>query len=129
MWPLISGQNATSPRTDIPITYESLISGDYKILTGNVHEAGWSGPVFPNNTNRRITTEEECGDSGCLYNIRKDPLEYVNLAKTMPDMLRTMKAKLMKYQATHFEPDRGDEWPGACDTAINKYNGFWGPFL
>ena len=105
VWPLISGQNTTSPRTDIPITYESLISGDYKILTGTVHSAGWSGPVFPNNTNRWITTEEECGDSGCLYNIRKDPLEYVNLAKTMPDMLRTMKAKLMKYQATHFEPD------------------------
>ena len=128
MWPLISGQNLTSPRTDVPVTLETLISGDYKILTGTIRSAGWTGPVFPNNTHRYIETEEKCGDSGCLYNIKNDPYEHVNLADTMPDMLKTMRAKLSEYQATHFDPDRGDEWPGACDTALNTYGGFWGPF-
>ena len=40
MWPMISGQNMTSPRVDIPATYSTLISGDYKILQGDVAQAG-----------------------------------------------------------------------------------------
>ena len=40
MWPMISGQNATSPRVDIPASYSTLISGDYKILQGAVLLAG-----------------------------------------------------------------------------------------
>ena len=50
MWPLISGQNSTSFRVDILISNNTLISGDYKILTGVLHEAGWTGPGYPNNT-------------------------------------------------------------------------------
>ena len=131
IWPLISGENSTSPRVDIPLTLTALISGEYKILIGDNNCAGWTGPVYPNNThpNGGIEAVERCGDTGCLYNIMKDPLEHVNLASQMPDMLKDMQTKLQKYQATHFNPDRGNIWPGACDTALNKYGGFWGPFL
>ena len=132
MWPLISGQNSTSPRTDIPISLTTLISGDYKVLVGTNSDAGWTGPVYPNNTHPDggIEAVEHCGEShGCLYNIMKDPEERVNLATKMPDILKEMRAKLSKYQATHFNPDRGDVWPGACEDALNKYGGFWGPFL
>ena len=51
MWPMISGQNTTSPRVDIPATFSTLISGDYKILQGDVKQAGWTGPQYPNLTN------------------------------------------------------------------------------
>ena len=132
MWPLISGQNSTSPRTDIPISNATLISGDYKILTGDIKLAGWTGPVYPNNTNPQggVQGVEHCGETGCLYNIRKDPEEYVNLAKSMPDVLNKMKSKLTEYRSTRFEPDRGRPWrPEACNAALNKYGGFWGPFL
>ena len=47
----------------------------------------------------------------------------------MPEVLKSMQQKLAKYQATYFNPNRGNIWPGACDAALNKYNGFWGPFL
>ena len=40
-----------------------------------------------------------------------------------------MKMKLKDYQGTHFNPDRGRVWPGACETALNKYGWFWGPVL
>ena len=50
MWPLIPEQNFTSPRVDIPVTNETLISGDYKILTGNVAKASWTGPHYPNSS-------------------------------------------------------------------------------
>ena len=130
MWPLISGQNSTSPRTDIPISNVTLVSGDYKILTGDISVATWTGPHSPNTTTppgRFIT--EHCGNTGCLFNIKEDPTEHVNLASAMPDKLKEMQAKLAQYQATYFNPDRGHKWPEACNIAINKYGGFWGPFL
>ena len=40
MWPLVSGQTSTSPRTDIHISVNALISGNYKILTGKMNQAG-----------------------------------------------------------------------------------------
>ena len=131
MWPLISGQNSTSPRVDIPASISTLISGDYKIMTGLQLQAGWTGPQYPNATNPHggIPSVQNCGDKGCLYNIRKDPEERDNLAMKEPDVLKDMQRKLAKYQATYFNPDRGSIWPGACDTALTKYNGFWGPFL
>ena len=131
MWPLISGQNSTSPRVDIPLSFKSLISGPYKILTGTVVQAGWTGPQFPNSThpNGGISAKEECGNSGCLYNIIDDPLEHINLATKETEILGTLQKKLAKYQTSYFNPDRGKESSLACDAALNKYGGFWGPYL
>ena len=114
---------------DIPLTQNTLISGQYKILTGNVDLAGWTGPVYPNTTKPSgISAIEHCGDSGCLYNIIDDPEEYTNLAEKMPDVLKEMQAKLVKYQATRFTPDRGSVSSAACVAALNVYHGFWGAF-
>ena len=81
--------------------------------------------VTPNTTTGRLHVIENCGD-GSLFNIKTDPTEHVNLATKMPDVLKEMQNKLKKYQETYFNPDRV---PEACDTAINKYEGFWGPFV
>ena len=131
MWPMISGQNSTSPRVDIPASNTTLISGDYKILQGNVAQAGWTGPQYPNltNPNGGINAVEHCGESGCLYNIKEDPGERVNLASKMPNVLQEMQAKLAKYQATYFNPKRGGQLPIFCKTFLNKYNGFIGPLF
>ena len=129
MWPLISGQNSTSPRVDIPLSHNSLISGKYKILTGTVPQAGWTGPQFPNNTGHGVTTKQQCGDTGCLYNIIDDPEERTNLARNEADILKSMQTKLANYQSSYFNPNRGSESPLACDAAMNKYGGFWGPYL
>ena len=128
MWPLISGQNSTSPRTDIPANNVTLISGDYKIITGDAKENVWTGPHSPNTTTKVNNAVKSC-DDGCLFNIKSDPTEHVNLATKMPDVLEEMQRKLKKYQATFFNPDRGEKVPEACDAALNKYGGFWGPFI
>ena len=130
MWPLISGQNSTSPRTDIPLSHDTLISGDYKIITDTVSSSVWTGPQFPNTTttSKQVRVTEQCGD-GCLFNIKEDPNEYDYLANKMPTVLGDMQEKLAKYQKTYFDPDRGKVWPGACDFALNTYGQFWGPFL
>ena len=130
MWPLISGENSTSPRTDIFASIDAMISGDYKILMGRMGQAGWTGPQYPNQTNPSggIITVVECGDTGCLFNIKDDPEERHNLASTMPEMLNEMKTKFMKLNETYFNPNRGKDWPGACEATV-KYGNFWGPFL
>ena len=130
MWPLISGENSTSPRVDIPISYFTLISGDYKILQGDIEQAGWTGLQYPNTTTKAgLTAVEHCGKTGCLYNIKNDPEERLNLAKKSPDILKDMQIKLASYQATYFNPIRGKFWPACCTDALEKYNGFLGPFV
>ena len=131
MWPFISGETDTSPRTDIPASINTLISGDFKILVGTVDQAGWTGPQYPNQTKPAggIEAREQCGESGCLYNIKDDPEERHNLASSMPEQLKAMQEKLKKYLATYFNPDRGHVSPLACQAAVNKYGGFWGPFV
>ena len=98
MWPLISGQNTTSPRVNIPLSHNTLISGEYKILVGKVPKAGWTGPQNSNNTKPQgaINASENCTDR-CIYNIKVDPLvnENDNLATKMPNVL---KSKLQMYQ-------------------------------
>lgn len=132
MWPLISGKNKTSPRVDIPVSNMTLISGDYKILTGTLNQACWTGPQSPNVTTPPevgVKIRQDCGMEGCLYNIKNDPEEYDNLALKLPDKLEEMQRKLSAYQKTYFNPDRGSFSTEACAAAVNKYGGFWGPYV
>ena len=131
MWPLISGENTTSPRTEIHASIHALISGDYKILTGRMLQAGWTGPHYPNQTNPSSGIKEavDCGDMGCLFNIKEDPEERNNLASSNPDMLKEMRMKLVHLNGTYFNPDRGKAWEPACRRAVEDYGNFWGPFL
>ena len=85
--------------------------------------------MYPNATTPSgINAIEHC-DTGCLYNIMDDPEEYTNLAEKMPDVLKEMQKILTKYQASHFNPDRGPDSSAACESALNVYHGFWGPFV
>ena len=119
---------STSPRTDIPISYNTLISGDYKILTGTVDHAGWTDEDYPNSESVRFSSQA-CGLKGYLYNIKDDPEETTDLASTRKSLLREMRTKLQEYQATFFDPDRGSVAKEACEAALGSYNGFWGPFI
>ena len=130
MWPLISGQTSTSPRTDVPISLNALISGDYKILTGTVSDAQWLELDHPNTNSANVLfPDEKCKKRGCLYNIKSDPEERNNLASTHKATLRSLRLKLQAYQNTHFDPYRGSVSPEACTAALGKHQGFWGPFV
>ena len=41
MWPLISGQNSTSPRAELPVDESTLIQGSWKLKLGKDSPAGW----------------------------------------------------------------------------------------
>eukprot|EP00118_Oscarella_pearsei_P025457 m.308219 g.308219 ORF g.308219 m.308219 type:complete len:548 (+) comp43581_c0_seq1:478-2121(+) len=145
VWPLVSGQNATSPRTDIflgPMVLDmikasgyGLIKGDYKILVGAHFFSDWTGPQYPNMTSPtglKNATAVDCGLKGCLYNIKKDPEEYHDLANdpSMKTILTEMRETASTYYKGMFQPNRGYFGdPKSCRVAFEKYNGFWGPWV
>jgi arylsulfatase I/J len=47
----------------------------------------------------------------------------------MPSKVAELYAKIEKYETTAFNPKRGGTDPAACEAALGKYNGFWGPFI
>merc|ERR1712050_484938 len=97
-----------------------------------VHTACWMGPEYPNGT-----VDPGCGRSeaceatgGCLYNIKEDPSEHVNLADKNPEKLHELQARLAELQPTIFSPVRtGGDTSLASHYARDIYKGYWGPFI
>eukprot|EP01120_Amphizonella_sp_Union-15-10_P016086 TRINITY_DN837_c0_g1_i3.p1 TRINITY_DN837_c0_g1~~TRINITY_DN837_c0_g1_i3.p1 ORF type:complete len:141 (+),score=19.99 TRINITY_DN837_c0_g1_i3:52-474(+) len=139
MWPLISGQTTTSPRTEIPLgtstadvtEINGLIYGDYKLLLGPNPQAGWTGPQYPNATTNWLSgqTIAHCGTGGCLYNIKEDPTEHNDIAQQNPAILEKLHQRIAQIKTTLFSPNRGRVDPAACEAARVRYNGYWGPWL
>lgn len=151
MWPLLSGANSTSPRAEVIIgsalPYPGLSSGatyvqgllrsdGYKLLRGQVGQAVWTSPFYPNASTSWNDVPVDCGDpsptntsAGCLFNVFDDPYEYVNLASSQPQIVAEMAALLQELQLTVFSPDRGNPSMLACNTSDTRYHGFMGPFL
>jgi arylsulfatase B len=80
----------------------------------------------------RVSWVHDCGEGGCLHNVRDDPTEQVDLAQS--DSLEhqllaaELRERLARLNERLFEPDRGAEQLLACDTAILN-GGFYGPFV
>jgi arylsulfatase I/J len=138
LWPLLSGQTDVSPRTELAVGAEhevgGLIAGKWKVVLGDNAMAGWAGKVFPNTTSdwNPSDSHEKCGnttETGCLYNILEDPGEHVNLAAEKPKVFNRMITRIAEINKGFFDPVRGQTDPRACELALTKYGGFWGPFV
>lgn len=136
----LPGGNRTSPRTRIVIgdfsggdaaggntTVGGLIRGDgWKLLVGEVGGAVWQGPVFPN---RSAYPQQGIHCKPCLFQVFQDPTEQTDVAGEHPDIVADMMAELNQLQKTVWNPDRGTDDGLACQVAMDKYGGFFGPFL
>eukprot|EP00049_Salpingoeca_infusionum_P001522 m.48939 g.48939 ORF g.48939 m.48939 type:complete len:549 (+) comp11071_c0_seq2:65-1711(+) len=132
MWPFLSGQEKTSPRTDILISDSTLISGDWKVLTGKVSEANWGGPLYPNMSTYDDPISKyslECGQSGCLFNVATDPHERNDVAAENPQLISQLIAKMANMSKSIFPHPLGPKDPVCAQTAETKYGGFYGPWL
>merc|ERR1719334_452752 len=157
MWPLISGEVTESPRNEILVSDTTIIIGDYKLMTGKFKFAIWQAPVWPLGTTPSQdileTTVLDCvgsrGDNPCLFNIREDESEYVNIAKLHPDIVKGMQDRFNQLKETFLvSPDlyqdscpenfrmvvevgtnkEEKEFPCGCWMATYNYNGFDGPY-
>jgi hypothetical protein len=146
-WPLLSGVNATPPRTEVvlgmptvssdnsignaTLGVQGLIRADgWKLLIGATHQNVWTGPQYPNKSTAWPNAAADCGD-GCLFNVFTDPTEHDDVAAQHPDIVSSMRARIAELNATFYRPNRGaSDDKGACAKAMGEeYRGFWGPWL
>jgi hypothetical protein len=150
-WPMISGTNRTSPRTELFVTGDLLIQGDWKLITGKAKSASWAGPTYPNkssdgNTLDRYTADCTGPDSmapnldgvgPCLYNVGNGPhgdwTEHVNVAAQFPDIVDRMTTRLATLRTSIWSnPDGGLAYQESClsskDVWQNLYGNFYGPW-
>ena len=149
MWPLISGANSTSPRTEIVAgsdssecnfgngtTVQALVRADgWKLIIGSLGQNVWSGPISPNGTNWTdtpyhcgIPSSPPVGKGGCLFNVLTDPNEHDDVVDQHPDIVAEMYARIQAHQTTAFSPDRGHDDGSACRAALGTWQQRWGPF-
>ena len=67
---------------------------------------------------------------GCLFKISEDPEERHDLGADPAHEQRvsTMLRSIVTAREAAFNPDRGRSDSRACQVALGKYGGFWGPF-
>ena len=62
----------------------------------------------------------------CLFNIDNDPCEYVNQAKSQPDIVRNMLSWLEQYKQTMVPPRNKPNDPASNP---NNFGGVWSPWM
>lgn len=144
LWPLLSGANSTSPRTEVWLgttseynqgsgntTVQGIIDATtgYKLVTGTLWYATWTGPQYPNATGAAPVNFNHTCMPSCLYNVLTDPTEHLDVSASNPDVVERLTARLAEVQATAFSPDRGQADQAAGCKAALSYGGFLGPFL
>jgi arylsulfatase B len=141
VWPLISGQNATSPRTSFAASGDAFISGPYKLLTGDVYDASWTGPLWPNSSSPAqdlLNYTVQCGKGGCLYDVESDSTEQNDIAAQNPAVVAQLLAELSAAKQSFWENNETGvcahnsslsiKTACACDAADVVWGGYMGPY-
>ena len=147
LWPYWSGKDSRSPRKSLALgdklprtTVQGYIldnrdgregsgwPGLWKLLLGNLTAAGWQSESFPNASTGNYPTQN-CGESGCLFELTSDPNEYNDVAVAQPQVVARLHGAIAAAQKTAFDPDRGAQDPQSCVSAMQQWNGFWGPWV
>eukprot|EP01060_Flectonema_neradi_P027624 TRINITY_DN37220_c0_g1_i1.p1 TRINITY_DN37220_c0_g1~~TRINITY_DN37220_c0_g1_i1.p1 ORF type:complete len:511 (+),score=127.35 TRINITY_DN37220_c0_g1_i1:63-1535(+) len=115
---LITGKNATSPRTEIPLsvnhenilgfpTGQGLIQGEWKYVVGNENAGIWMSPTYPNSSTECGNFHDPGCPNGCLFNIINDPTERHDLSQSQPQIFNQLKTRLSEIAKTVFQTG----WP------------------
>ena len=142
VWPILSGQNQTTPHSEIVLSYKyegrgAIIVGDYKLIVGRQGDGDhcatrmWSPIDYPCNDG---PIGEDCNPY-CLYYIVKDPEEHSQLSQKEPEKLQEL---LQRYNEYSKEPrdmqDQGYHSPAefpvfkeACQY-MSEHGGYWQPW-
>jgi arylsulfatase B len=154
VWPLLSGANTTSPRSEIVLAVDALgrkgglvsssalIVGEFKYLEGKQLQTYHQGPDFPNASSVPYGSMLDpslwklCGDGShplleqpCLFNIFDDPTEQHNLAESQPERLKAMRARLNEHRATKFQPPSDTSQKDQCIAQVKANGNFYGPWI
>eukprot|EP01084_Bolivina_argentea_P144951 254210_1 len=141
MWPLITGQNSTSPRILLPIDNTTLISDNYKLIISQelIPWACWEGNVFPNSSspnNPPSACKVNCS-MGCLFDVVNDYTEHIDLATNNMEIVKQMNETLNQLRHGYFV--NNDQLIPSCPMNVsfndcgcwfaeNYWDGYFGPF-
>jgi arylsulfatase B len=141
LFPLLSGANGTSPRVGFAASPSAIVSGRYKLLTGDIGSASWTGPQWPNASSPARDLNDftaHCGSRGCLFDVEADATEHVDIAATQPGVVAQLLTELAAAQKKFFSNNETGvcahnkslsiKSACACDAAKVVYNGFLGPY-
>ena len=145
LWPYIAGDVKQSPRTEVLLgTGATAINGIvavdtttsssppklWKRLEGGISQSGWTGPECPNAT-YKTPGGGQCHPF-CLFDLTADPTEHVDLANSTDpaavEQAKALGAKMVEGRKHLFAPDRGSQDPQSCIAAVQKFDGWWGPW-
>eukprot|EP00756_Hemistasia_phaeocysticola_P004781 Hpha_TRINITY_DN13003_c0_g1::TRINITY_DN13003_c0_g1_i1::g.69194::m.69194 len=130
VWPLVSGQNLTSPRTSILVNAKLLVTTRWKYATGTMIEAAWGGPQYPNASTQTDPIDRhnlKCPSTGCLFDLSADITERDEVSAEHPDVVTEMAAELKRQATTIWSQPHGND-PKCVEVANSVYGGFYGPF-
>ena len=136
IWPMITGNNLTSSRTEIPLSSvgslygSAFISGDYKIVLQAQNGLGfWTGPQSPNET--QPYADSGCPDV-CLFDIVNDLTEHVDLSAKYPEIKERMLERHYEISNGSFQTNcygQNVNSTEAKNAAIDaQINGVWAPY-
>ena len=141
LWPLLTGENATSPRTGFPASSSTMVRGPFKLLLGDVTDASWMGPLWPNSSSPSRDIQNytaHCGKGGCLYNVEEDPTEQNDIAAENPAVVAELLAELHVAAQSFWNNNESGvcahnsslpiQSACACDAASVVWGGFLGPY-
>jgi hypothetical protein len=140
LWPYITGQTTTPPRTELFLGMLDggalLDAGGLKFISRDQSPDWWYGIYSPNCTSATGTHPGNC-DSGCLFDVGgADPTEHVNLKDARPADFARLQARFEELVAsvggrTTTDSDDDDEaaaaMAGLC-SAMRERGGFFGPY-
>jgi len=139
------------------LSENSVIEWPFKLVIGIQNYSSWTGELYPNCStiwnltqgwgpqfvdfkvfgvpqadsdpaeNERVFWQEDC-TSGCLYNIREDSAEQMNLASKNPVKTSFLKRRLNELNENNFLPYRGDGSFKACTRSLANGH-YYGPFV
>lgn len=130
VWPLVSGQNLTSPRTSILVRNDLLVTTRWKYATGKLIEAERGGPQYPNASTSKDSIDDhnlQCPSTGCLFDLSTDLTESEEVSAKYPDVVTELAAEMKRQAATIWSQPHGND-PACVTTAKNLYGGYYGPW-
>jgi hypothetical protein len=113
VWPLLSGQTTVSPRAEVVIDHNFLVTNggpafgalrfqNYKLLVGPQRSASWYGHFSPNQTTAPDLTATACTYAKpCLFDLSVDPYEHTDISDARPDVLELLLQKWHSYDNSY----------------------------
>lgn len=135
VWPLVSGQNKTSPRTTILVNAQLLVHNQWKYVKpkSNMIEAAWGGVAYPNGTTLADNTwisnfHSMCNQpQGCLWDVASDYTEQTEVSAQYPAVVSELAKIMADEAATIYSVSHAND-PACKPYCFANYGGFYGPW-